>query len=82
MVAVPHVPFLKSEKEFLTMSYEFEGLYLRYEQLWYDIRDGSMDESTAKEKVNELRSKEVEIEKSGVHCPRNQKWIKRMEEET
>jgi len=82
MIAVPHIPFLKSEKEFLTMSYEFEGLYLRYEQLWYDLRDGSVDDSAAKEKINKLRAKEVEIEKGGVHCPRIHKWIKRIEEET
>ncbi len=82
MVAVPHIPFLKSEKEFLAMSYEFENLYLCYERLWYDVRDGTVDENTAKETISELRSKEVEIEKSGVHCPRIQKWIKRIEEDT
>ena len=78
LIALPHVPFLKSEKEFLSMSFEFESLYLRYEQLWYDFRDGTIDDNAAKLAINELRAKEVEIEKAGVRCPRVQRWMKRV----
>lgn len=82
LIAIPHIPFLKSEKEFLTMAYEFENLYLRYEQLWYDLMDGSVDETAAKTIITQLRSKEVEIEKIGVHCPKVDSWINRISEET
>ena len=78
LIALPHVPFLKSEKEFLSMSFDFEGLYLRYERLWYDFRDSTIDEAAAKVTINELRAKEVEIEKAGVRCPRIQRWIDRV----
>lgn len=78
LIAVPHIPFLKSDKEFLTMSFEFESLYLRYEQLWYDFRDGTIEEAAAKVVINELRLKEVEIEKAGVRCPRIQRWMDRV----
>ena len=78
LIALPHFPFLNSEKEFLAMSFDFEGLYLRYEQLWYDFRDGTIDESVAKTRINELRAREVEIEKAGVRCPRIQRWMDRV----
>ncbi|MDX6385286.1 MAG: hypothetical protein QOK48_2859 [Blastocatellia bacterium] len=78
LIALPHFPFLKSEKEFLSMSFDFEGLYLRYEQLWYDFRDSTIDESFAKTQINELRAREVEIEKAGVRCPRIQRWMNRV----
>jgi hypothetical protein len=78
LIALPHFPFLKSEKEFLAMSFDFEGLYLRYEQLWYDFRDGTIDESVAKTRINDLRAREVEIEKAGVRCPRIQRWMDRV----
>jgi hypothetical protein len=78
LIALPHVPFLKNEKEFLAMSFEFEALYLRYEQLWYDFRDRTIDDVSAKAAINELRAKEVEIEKSGVRCPRIQRWVNRV----
>jgi hypothetical protein len=78
IIALPHVPFLKSEKEFLAMSFDFEALYLRYEQLWYDFRDETIDDSMAKTAINELRAKEVEIEKAGVRCPRIQRWMDRV----
>lgn len=60
------------------MSFDFEGLYLRYEQLWYDFRDGSIDDGVAKMRINELRAKEVEIEKAGVRCPRIKRWMDRV----
>jgi hypothetical protein len=60
------------------MSFDFEGLYLRYEQLWYDFRDSTIDESFAKTQINELRAREVEIEKAGVRCPRIQRWMNRV----
>jgi hypothetical protein len=78
LIALPHVPFLKSEKAFLEMSFEFENLYLRYEQLWYDYRDRTIDDLVAKTTINELRATEVEIEKAGVRCPRIQRWVTRV----
>ena len=60
------------------MSFDFEALYLRYGQLWYDFRDGTIDDSMAKTAINELRAKEVEIEKAGVRCPRIQRWMDRV----
>jgi|GEM_PF-1481635 len=80
-LAIPHMPFLKNEREYLTMSFAFESLYLRYERLWYDLQDGTIDEINAKEQLNKLREEEVEIEKEGVRCPKIKRWIDRIGEE-
>lgn len=81
LIAVPFIPFLKSEREYLTMSFDFESLYLKYEQLWYDFEDKTIDEAAAKTRISALREKEVEIEKSGVRCPRTKRWTDRINSE-
>jgi hypothetical protein len=81
-VALPYVPFLKNEKEYLGMSFEFENLYLEYEQLWYDLQDKTVTETSAKERLTQLRAREIEIEKAGVRCPKKEQWIERINTET
>jgi hypothetical protein len=81
-VALPYVPFLKNEKEYLSMSFEFENLYLEYEELWYDLQDLTIDDTKAKQRLAELRAREIEIEKAGVRCPKKAQWTERINTET
>jgi len=55
--------FLKSEKEFLAMSFEFKHLYLSYERLWYDLENEVVTVELAEKKFYELREKEIQIER-------------------
>ncbi len=55
--------FLKSEKEFLAMSFEFKHLYLSYERLWYDLENEVVTAELAEKKFYELREKEIQIER-------------------
>jgi hypothetical protein len=79
-IAVPHIPFLKSEKDFLSMSFEFEQLYLKYENLWDANEDETHSQTTIKKQFRSLREKEVEIEKThkDVRCPEVKRWILRI----
>jgi hypothetical protein len=76
-IGLLYVPFLKNEKEFMKMSFEYDVLYLEWERLWYDLNDGTVDEPTAKATINTLRTKENELEKWGVRCPRVKRWLNR-----
>jgi len=76
-VAILYVPFLKSENELLTASFELENLYLKYEQLWYDFQDGTLDEPATKKLLTELRAKEIQIERVAPTCPQRKRWISR-----
>jgi hypothetical protein len=77
-IAILYIPFLKNEKEFLTASFELENVYLKYEQLWYDLEDGSVDEAAAKKTLNELRAKALEIERVSPTCPERKRWLSRI----
>lgn len=55
--------FLKSEKEFLAMSFEFKHLYLSYERLWCDLENEVVTAELAEKKFYELREKEIQIER-------------------
>jgi len=70
-IARPYITFLKSEKEFLAMSFEFKHLYLSYERLWYDFENGIITEEQANEKFYEFRKMEIEIEHTyqSTHTP-------------
>jgi len=74
-------PFFKNEKEFMKMSCEYDTLYLEWERLWYDLNDGTIDETTAKVTSNSLRAKENELEKWGVRCPKVKRWLNRAQSE-
>lgn len=83
-VAMPFIPFFKNDKEFLSMSYEFERLYLEYEKLWYAVEDAAIKQATARERFYHLRDKEVAIEQSHkeAHCPEIQRWMQKVYEKT
>ena len=55
--------FIKSEKDFLAMSFEFKHLYLSYERLWYDLENEVVTAELAEKKFYELREKEIQIER-------------------
>lgn len=74
-VAKPYFPFIKNDKVFLEMSYEFESLYLEFEKLWYSFEDGKINHDEAEELFYRLRDKEFMIEKTHkTHCPDRTKW--------
>ena len=62
-IAKPHLGFLKSEPEVLSMSFELEQLYLAYERLWNDCEHKIISESSAEERFYELREKEIDIDR-------------------
>jgi len=70
-VARPFIMFLKSEKEFLAMSFEYKHLYLSYERLWYDLENEVVTAERAEKKFYELRKKEIQIERTyqSTHTP-------------
>ena len=76
-VAKQYFPFIKNDKSFLEMSYDFEALYLDLERLWYSLENGSINQKEAEQLFYEHRKRELEIEKThkGVHCPEFKKWV-------
>ena len=83
-VAKPYFPFIKNDKSFLEMSYDFESLYLELEKLWYSLENEKITSEEAEKLFYKFRGQEFEIEKShkGVHCPEIQKWINKITETT
>lgn len=81
-IAILYIPFLKNENEFLKASFEFETLYLKYEQLWFDFEDGTIDETAAKASLRELRAKALEIERTNPVFPERKRWINRIRSRT
>ncbi|NQT91335.1 MAG: hypothetical protein HQ559_01140 [Lentisphaerae bacterium] len=71
-LAKPYVPFMKHDKDFLEMSFEFEHLYLEYERFWVAYDDDRIPEEEAETKFYELREKGIEIEErhKQARCPR------------
>ena len=80
-VAKPYLPFMKHDKDFLEMSFEFESLYLDYERFWVAYDDDRIPDEEAEAKFYALREKEIEIEKmhKQTHCPRFKKLIGKAE---
>ena len=82
-VAKPYFPFIKNDKVFLEMSYEFESLYIEFEKLWYSFEEGKITNDEVAKKFYELRDKEISIEKiHQVHCPDIIKWKLKINEAT
>ncbi len=83
-VIKPHIPFVKNDKAYLEMSFEFEWLYLEYERLWYDIENQRLKEPQAEAQFYKLRQKEIEIEKrhKDVVCPRSKYYMDKVTNET
>ncbi|MCX7012045.1 MAG: hypothetical protein NTW86_05680 [Candidatus Sumerlaeota bacterium] len=83
-VVRPFFPFVKNERDFLEMSSEFGALYLEYERLWHRLEDGKIASEEAETDFLRLREKEVEIQRvhRQVHCPRYEKMIERVFQET
>ena len=67
----PYFYFIKNDKEFIEMSLMFEGVYLSYEKLWYDLQKNGLDMDEAEKIFYENRQKELNISKSYKHvvCP-------------
>lgn len=76
-LAKPYLLFMKNDKDFLEMSFEFESLYLEYERLWVAYDDGRLQGKEAEDRFYALREKEAGIEKAHkqLHCPRLNRLI-------
>ena len=72
LIAKPYLPFIKNEKDYLEMSFEFDYLYLQYEKLWFCFEYKKKDNEIIEQTFYKFRDKELEIEKShrNVHCPK------------
>ena len=83
-LAKPYLPFMKHDKDFLEMSFDFACLYLEYERLWVNYEDKRITEEEAENKFYLLRDQEIEIEKSykQAQCPRLTWLIDRAEQDT
>lgn len=82
-LAKPYLPLIKSDKDFLEMSFAFESLYLEYERFWVAYDEDRMPEDDVDARFYALREKEIAIEKMHKHaqCPRFQKLIAKAEQE-
>lgn len=83
-VAKPYFPFIKNEKIYLEMSYDYESLYLELEKLWYSFESGNIVNDDAEKRFYKLREQELKIEKShkGVHCLERDTWINKVTDST
>jgi hypothetical protein len=82
-VAKPYLPFIGAEKELQSMSFEFDKLYLFYEQLWFDLENDKVSASKAETLFYQYREKEIEIERnSKVRCPKISFLIAKAQNET
>lgn len=76
-IVKPHITFLKNEKDFLEMSFEYELLYLKYEKLWHDYENNKFDEQRFEDTFFSLREDEFNIEKNYkyINCPEIKRLI-------
>ena len=83
-IAKPYIGFVKNDKAYLEMSFEFERLYLEYERLWYDIEYQKLKEDDAREHLDKLRRKEMEIEErhKNVVCPELKRYMDKASNKT
>ena len=83
-VAKPYFPFIKNDKAFLELSYEFESLYIEFEKLWYSFENRKMTTDEAEQQFYELRDKEYNIEKNHkkIHCPEFNSWKEKVNKAT
>lgn len=44
-VIKPHLPYMKSDREFIEMYHLYESTYLEYEKIWYDNCKDGKDET-------------------------------------
>ena len=83
LIAKPYIPFIKNDKEYLEMSFEFEALYLAYEKLWYEFEYKKRNISKIDHDFYEYREKEIQIERmhKQVHCPELKFLIRKSNDE-
>lgn len=83
-VAKPYFPFIKNDKAFLELSYEFEALYIKFEKLWYCLENDKITLDEAEQQFYALRDKEFNIEKNHkeIHCPEFDSWKEKVNEST
>ncbi len=80
----PYMYFIKNDKEFIEMSLLFEGIYLSYEKLWYELQKEDFNSDEAENTFYENRQKELDISKNHKHvvCPNIASLISKADAET
>lgn len=80
VVGMPFFPFIKNDKSFLEMSYEFESLYLKTEKLWYSLEKESANQKKLEKQFFKIKEQALQIEKShrGVSCPEFKHWLQKI----
>lgn len=75
-VSKPYIPFIKNDRKFMEMSFEYGALYLELEKLWYKFENKKIDHDNAENSFYELRQKELKISQifNDIHCPQP-KWL-------
>lgn len=70
-VAKPYIPFLGKEKDFLSASYDYDTLYLKYERLWYDLENEKIEKQEIEKLFYKYRQEEIDLEKrhKASSCP-------------
>jgi hypothetical protein len=83
-VVKPYISIIGSDKDLLEMSFEYEQLFLEYEQLWYAVCSGSIADPAVTERIAELHKKSLDIERAhkNVHAPRRQRLIDKVYTDT
>lgn len=83
-IAKPYIPFIKYDKEFLEMSFDFEKIYLEYEMLWFDFENNRDASENIETRFYDLRAKENYVEKMHKHAqaPKWNRLIETVQQET
>jgi len=83
-IAKPYLPFLKHDKEYLEMSYQFKFLFLDYEKLWYDLEKKRKTNNEIEDLYFDLQKKSIEIEQSHKQnqCPDFDSILSKANQET
>ena len=70
-IAKPYFPFLKNDRDFYEMSFQYESLYLDYERLWFKYENGKITEDETENIFYKSRESEMEIinKFKHIHCP-------------
>lgn len=82
-IAKPYLPFMKHDKDFLEMCFNFDYLYLDYERLWVAYDDDRLTDEDAEKKFYVLRERELKIEQAHkqTQCPRFKRLIAKAEQD-
>lgn len=70
-IAKPYLPYLKLDRDFFEMGYQYDKLYLSYEKLWFQFEKEKMTEDETEEQFYKLRDTELQFlnKHKHIYCP-------------